>query len=345
MTTTVAPNEQMMTTAPRRNRPLVFERVLAGHRQNYAETIGHVLGARVVLGKSLAALMDAVFSRHLVVTTLESAPRLYSAILIARALVGARSTVIATRWHVLSPRRTFQSTLRRMIQHLLLWFEPIQVLSITPPSDIESPKAPRYIEDIEFWDLPQAVFDGPPRSSLADEVDAAKGGRKAIVALGTLDISKGLLFLEQIFDATPALSEQYVVVCCGEVMEPSRAALEPLRRRAAVWVDRFLDRDELLSLYRQADVVWCCYEPGYDVSSGVFGRAIQLGRPTITRAGSIVARLADRAGHGTSIDYGDIGSAASLLARGLGPGSTPSSRHDAISAKFRDLVTTHANSP
>lgn len=322
--------------------PVVYDRKVDGHRRNYAETIGKVLGATVVLGSSRGGLRAALTARYLVITTLESAPMLFSALAIARAVVGRRSTVIATRWHVPPGRRSARAALRRLAHITLLALEPIQVLSITPPENDGHARTPQFIEDIEFWDLPQPVFDDPPTSDLATAIVAARHDRKTIVALGTLERSKGLLFLEAIFAARPELAEDYIIVCCGEVMASSRADLEPLRRRATVWVDRFLTREELISLYPVADIVWSCYDPSYDVSSGVFGRALQLGRPTLTRAGSIVARIAVRAGHGESVAYADVDAAAEILLRGLpAPPRPRHSRFDAVSTSLRTTIMRH----
>lgn len=334
----ILPNAARVTA----DTPVVYERKLDGHRRNYAETIGKVLGATVVLGPSPGGLRTALTARYLVITTLESAPMFFFALVLARAIVRRRSTVIATRWHVASGRRSARAALRRLAHITLLAVEPIQVLSITPPTDDDHSRTPQFIEDVEFWDLPQPVFDHPPTSDLATAVATARHGRKTIVVLGTLERSKGLLFLESIFAARPELAQHYIIVCCGEVMAPSRADLEPLRLRATVWVDRFLTRDELLSLYPVADIVWCCYDPSYDVSSGVFGRALQLGRPTLTRTGSIVARIAGRAGHGESVAYADVDGAAAVLLRRLpAPPRPRNSRFDTVSTSLRRIIMRH----
>lgn len=319
---------------------LVYERLIAGHRENYATTVAKLLDAETALGKSWGNFWRAFTARRLVITTLESAPQLYLAMVMLRGVIGRRSTVIATRSHVEPRDRWLWAIARRLGYSVLRRFPPIQFLTITPPDGADDPRM-AFVEDIEFWDLPPAVFATPPRSALADRVREAKQDRKVILVSGTLQTSKGLEFLAAIFAHAPDLAAKFAVVCAGELIEPSRAALEPLRRQATIWEDRFLTRDEMLSLYFEADAVWCCYRPDYDVSSGIFGRAVQLGRPTIVRAGSLIERLQGRLGHGLALDYGNIAAAAARLAAADFLPSPAQSRYAQGSAALRSRIAAH----
>lgn len=49
--------------------------------------------------------------------------------------------------------------------------------------------------------------------------------------------------------------------------------------------------EEILSLYKVADLVWCSDAPDDDQASGVFGRAIQTGVEPVFRKGSLPDRL------------------------------------------------------
>jgi hypothetical protein len=48
----------------------------------------------------------------------------------------------------------------------------------------------------------------------------------------------------------------------------------------------------LVALYKVSDVVWACYSPEYDQSSGELGRALQYKKAVIVRARSIAENLA-----------------------------------------------------
>jgi N-acetyl-beta-hexosaminidase len=57
--------------------------------------------------------------------------------------------------------------------------------------------------------------------------------------------------------------------------------------------DRRISDEELISLYGVADYVWCRYsQSSSSMSSGVFGRAVQLGKTAVVSTGSYLDRLA-----------------------------------------------------
>ncbi|EDX80022.1 hypothetical protein BBAL3_1179 [Brevundimonas sp. BAL3] len=73
-----------------------------------------------------------------------------------------------------------------------------------------------------------------------------------------------------------------------------------------VVVNQFISDEELSSLYGTATVVWGVYAPHYDQASGIFGRAVQYGKPILLRRGSSIARHAEVLGaRAVAIDYGD----------------------------------------
>ena len=55
--------------------------------------------------------------------------------------------------------------------------------------------------------------------------------------------------------------------------------------------NRFVSEEELIALYASSDLVWAFYDEEYDQASGIFGRALQFGVPSIIRSGSLVDRL------------------------------------------------------
>lgn len=322
---------------------VVYERHTAGHRENYALTIARILGADVILGRTHRGIWDAFTARCLIITTLESAPRLYTLLALFRAAFGRPTTIIATRSHVPS-RGRLQAFARKAAYSSLMSAEPIQLLTISPPEGLEDGRM-GFIEDIEFWDLQPDVFEAPPQSKLADRVATMCAGRQVILVTGTLEVSKGLAFLDAIFERDSALLNRFAIVCAGQVMEPSRIQLESLKNKAIVWEDRFLTRDEMLSLYPLADAVWCCYRPDYDVSSGIFGRAVQFGRPTLVRSGSLISRLRARLGPGMAFEYGDTEAAAAALATFEIEPTTARSRYHSASTSLAARIAAHHGSP
>lgn len=321
---------------------LVLERTPIGHRANYARTVAVILDATCRIGFSPRVMLDALKVRHLVITTFESAPARYLGLMVLRSLTGRRSTVIITRSHVPATGRKLRAKLKAVGHGVMTRLSLVQRLTITPPVDPLALNAATYIEDIEFWDLPEAVLSEPNETPLSARAVQIAGSRPIILVTGTLERSKGLLFLGAVLKSRPALHERFAVICCGLVEPADRAVLAELASNVDLWEDRYLDNDEIYSLYSAATAVWCCYDISYDVSSGVFGRAVQFARPTIVRAGSIIDRLQDRLSNGLKLDYGDaMGSARQLLTWTPAAG-IPISRYHGGAERLRKLVHSHA---
>ena len=81
--------------------------------------------------------------------------------------------------------------------------------------------------------------------------------------------------------------------------------------------DRLLTDGEMMSLYACADVVWSCYSPEYDQASGIFGRAVQHGVPTVVRVGSNLHSLSTEIRHPTITLAWDNAMAASAALQTL----------------------------
>jgi hypothetical protein len=91
-----------------------------------------------------------------------------------------------------------------------------------------------------------------------------------------------------------------------------------------------------MSLFRAADAAWCCYPPERDLSSGIFGRAVQFGIAPIVRQGSVLGVLAADVPNAISLRYGDaVAARAALLAR---PKRRPPPPHQL--ARERDALRT-----
>ena len=82
-----------------------------------------------------------------------------------------------------------------------------------------------------------------------------------------------------------------------KVATASRHHAERFTANGGMLIDRHLDNDELLHLYRRADAIWSCYAPDYNQASGIFGRAVQLGVPAIVRKRSYLQPLAAELEH------------------------------------------------
>ena len=87
-----------------------------------------------------------------------------------------------------------------------------------------------------------------------------------------------------------------LIVAAGKVDEDCLADAERLQDLGMVVLGRFVSDEELIALFGIADYVWCRYDES-QLSSGIFGLAVQLRKKAIVREGSYPERLAQFLSH------------------------------------------------
>jgi hypothetical protein len=216
-------------------------------------------------------------------------------------------------------RKSLRHAFKRLALMGLSRLSTVQILTILPHA-----LDPRFasvstgwIYDPQLWDLdPLGRVRLACTSTLTEDIKRSARGKRIVVALGSQSFDKGFDFLASTA-ASPAFPrDRYFIVVAGNVASTSRAAARRLGNTAALIIDRRISDAELLELYSVADLVWSCYAPDYDQASGIFGRAVQLGVPTIVRTDSYLERLAHHLEHpAISIDFAQPEAAARALAR------------------------------
>jgi len=297
---------------------LVYARSTGGHRQSYVDRLGAMFGLQPVAGRIDRRLFKRLVAADiLLIATLDDHLMSFAAVASARSMRRRPTTALFLRaqkcfehgrWYYGAKRRAFR-TLKRLPR--------LTVASITPFA-----VAPRHAEvahagvyDPQYWDLHDgSKLRNPPRTALADEVAERAAGRHVICALGTLSLDKGIAFLADTIVQNPAVASKLLVVAAGNVPSDAASGISKISGAGALVVDRFVSDDELESLYGVSDSIWTCYEPRYDQSSGIFGRAIQTGVRPVVRAGSISEAFAKA--HGldhAAASYGNCSELAELL--------------------------------
>jgi hypothetical protein len=196
------------------------------------------------------------------------------------------------------------------------------------------------IQDPECWDLrPEDRAEGDTPLSAAVRREA--GERKILILPGNLNPSKGLNFVRDIFCGDPALFDRVLPVLCGPVEPDGKEAADDLAAAGAFVEARYLERAELMSLYRAAHGTWCCYPPERDLSSGLFGRAVQFGITPVIRRGSVLDHMAADVPNVLRLDYDDPGTARAALAAGLTRMPPPPSGMARESDALRALLLGH----
>ncbi len=292
------------------SRLVVYEHINSGHRPAYLEFYRKALSAETILGNFWQNLTRLLFEKHVFFSTCDDYfLRFFMASLI-RALLGRRTLGLTIRTEATLNSNAAKHRLKRVLLRVLRMFSMVKVVSILPHW-IE-PKLKEFTDDWvldpQFYDIPvlfphieSTEYSSTLKKRLLDEA----GERPIVLALGKFSRAKGISFMIKLYCSISQLRRRFLFAIVGTNVDLPDQCVNLFIKAGGVVIDTGLSDTEFLDLYNVADLVWCCYAPYYNQSSGIFGRAIQLGKATIVRKGSYLDLL--QLGYRCSIEYGNIG--------------------------------------
>jgi hypothetical protein len=190
------------------------------------------------------------------------------------------------------------------------------------------------IVDSEYWDLLLPDRFPLDEKVLSPDISKALGNEKAIVlAIGGLRYDKGAQFLIDAWCERSELREKFSLVVAGvreDIVERPDYEEVGISRIA-----RRLSDAEWMALLNASSVVWACYAPSYDRSSGVAGRALQLSKWLTIRRGSLLEAELGETAKCVMIDYGKADSVAHALQSTLNADARPA--YDARTGQAHSL--------
>lgn len=269
-----------------------------GHRREYIALFQQMAANGGVASETrVLRFADVLSPQALFSPMLEEHTAKFLSVAILRALLGRRSCALMFRPGEAVRSRAPKHVAKKWLLKFARLLPPVTIVTIMP-FDLD-PSFARiagdWIHDPQLWDLaPDAASS---ETTLAREVREAAGGRPVVLALGGQSRDKGFDFLSDAWDARPDLRAAWLFVAAGKVAKASREKADRFAGQGGLLVDRFVSDEELRDLYREASVVWACYSPEYDQASGIFGRAVQTGKPVVVRRGAYVQRLAEILDH------------------------------------------------
>lgn len=287
----------------------------AGHRKDYLEFLQRLFAASGISSECRGLRFGDIAERAPILSTMfEEHPFRLLLIAALRACWGRRTATLLFRGVEAAEGQSLRLKAKRFALRLAKRLPRVTILSIVP-NYLHSGLAAvtsAWIYDLQFWDrtCDELPLDGAVMRTLREE----GRGRLLIACLGRQDREKGLGELVNILRAAPSLSERIAIVSAGRI-DPALAGVQAdLGRFGVIVINRFVSDDELLQVYAAADLIWACYAPIYDQSSGIFGRALQFGKRVLVREGSAIQRiaLALRA-PAVAIPWGDHRRAADIL--------------------------------
>ena len=329
MTEGVAPIESNDT----RQNLIVFDFVPGGHRRSYVAVLSDELHGKGVFGWRPGIFRHLLKAKRVIFPTLDGTYldifRML-VIIILRGLLG-RYTLSISHGAVkifqrgFHPKTMWWLLMTSFIKH---WPQS-SVVSVTPYW--VEPRLKKYtndwIYDVQFWDLRGERL--PTHGMVKDRIGLFRskaGQRLVLLGIGRQSQRKGSDFMMRLYNSCPDLRTRFLFVICGAFhgdMGDLRANFETA---GGICFDRDLSDDELLDCYEEADLIWACYPPSHNQSSGIFGRALQFGRPVVVREGSYLESLMRELGEGVAIPNDNFREAAAKLQqfanRPVGPTKT-----------------------
>lgn len=309
-----------------------------GHRESYVETLSGMTGlTRLIEPRGISTLRTLLAADAVLFATLEDDIAFFFAVAILRAVLGRHTVAI-----FMSPRRCFTpgfySVVRRHAFRFLKRLRRVTLLSILPfyLDRRFASVADDWIYDPQFWDLDSRIENADwPDSALAQDVKRKAQGRPILLFLGGPSVMKGFPFLAKILQAKPAITDRLMIVVAGKVPADQKRFAELVSEAGGLMIDRYLTDDEVLSAKLCATCLWACYDPSYDSSSGLFGRAMQLGKQAIVRRESHIDSIASHLNYPVHrCAFGDIDEGVAILMK-IGEANTQP-QSDGIAMTCRD---------
>lgn len=268
-----------------------------GHRRAYIDQFSALLSDHGVDAEQRTHWRGVVHERSPVLfLMIEEAFFGYAVAALYRALCGRRTVGLLFRGGDCVRGASLRLRLKRWMLKALKAVRNVRTLTITA-FDVEpalEAVADGWIHDPQLWDLP----DGPAsvETPLSRQVRDAAAGRRTLIALGLQNGGKGFEAFCRLWLDDPGVRRSWLFVSAGKVDPAMAAQRERFDTSGGMSVDRFISDEELLSLFGEGAVIWCCYAPDYDQASGIFGRAYQFEKPVVVRSGSQIDALAARLG-------------------------------------------------
>lgn len=316
---------------------LVYDSTSDGHRENYVNLMAKLIGGVPLIEPLDRAWGRLLSAQHLLMTTFDTEPKRFFPLLALRSLLGRKSAIISLRGHLMAvdPR----PSARLMIQ-LLRRMPGLLPMSLVSFDERRNGRGFQAILDPEFWDVgPKDLLQR--ETDLSTRVRTFAAGKQTLLLLGNQDRHKGMEFLADIYRANPDLIQHMIPVICGRILPEVEHAARFLEDRGGFIEARYLEREEIMSLYRLVDAAWCCYPPERDLTSGIFGRALQFGVAPIVRSGSVLDALSGDVRNVVRLRYGDVtasGAALTTEARRLPAADTMA---DQAKADIRGYILDH----
>ncbi|MDB4178044.1 hypothetical protein N9797_01755 [Gammaproteobacteria bacterium] len=276
---------------------IVYALDRSGHRESYLALFNKMFSLEIVTGRvNIATAIKLIRAKSLVFATLDDHMPSFIFIVFVRSLLNKSSAALFLRSEKCFESGAWYYSYKKVIFSIIKRFRALNILTITPFSS-----APNYQKianlgtyDPQYWDIYNDINQiTSSRTTLSDSIKIHSNGRDICCIMGSLISIKGLSFINNTILEYPELTKKISFIFAGRSPADDQDIIEKLKQKDVLVIDRFITDLEMESVYNIADMIWCCYEPSYNQSSGIFGRAIQHRKDVIVRSNSILSNFCE----------------------------------------------------
>ena len=270
-----------------------YSRGESGHRPEYIDFCEEVLPGR------RKRLVVAFFSKKpLLFLMVEEGVFQFFFVSMMRSLVGLKTSGLVFRAGEAIRSNTLRHRIKCGLFRALKKKSKVRLLSIVPffvDSKIEA-ICDDWVYDFQFLDKDFLMRRGERKDidRFVAEIRKQAQGRKVVCAIGKQDKGKGFEKFCELYATSQSVRDRYLFVSGGRVSNNCLSFSINFEDSGGRLYNRFINDSELIALYEVSDVIWACYSPEYDQSSGVLGRAYQFGKAVLVREGAVSDRVATR---------------------------------------------------
>lgn len=272
---------------------IVSFRMSGGHYSNFSNNISHIFKSISVDTGRVVFDRRSVFS-HLPLVILDSDYRRISslAIGILRAIMLRRTTFFL--WRGAGSEENYRNkALVDAYYSLVARIPGSTSVRVVPPRTLAPLYGPQEVPDTEIWDY---VFEPEERERhSSDERDLSRiinaaAGRRILLSIGGQRLAKGTGALASAWLDGEIDRSKFLLVMYGVREDFPVNIADEINLSGGIVVDEAPSDWLWKELIRASHVVWACYLPEYDRSSGIACRSIQLGKYVLVRQKSMFAR-------------------------------------------------------
>lgn len=264
---------------------IVFSRDITGHYKNYDEMLLLLLEAEI--RKTVFSQLQYIFSGSTILfMDGDKIHLLYLPFIILRNIFGLRSILFSIRSErLLNP--ALKNSAKRFAYKLFKILRNVKTISIHKPS--RSPQLDRYIDDyiydFQYWDLPFLKIR--PKKPIEIKNFQKIPAKPILLIIGNLNAKR---YQTELFTEIFTNNElNYSIIFAGKISNKDYCLLS--QHRDCFLINRYVNDGELLYLYEFSDIIYCYYElNSTQRPSGIFGRAIQLGKEALVKKGSYLEK-------------------------------------------------------